>query len=100
MMTSSPCSTQIGQLAELVLRLEGANLAHRNLPKSMLLSLWNRKTRGRLFPFWMSRLSKPKAFPAPVFLNEFDTGSLQSGADSFDSSRRNLPTSFLEVDDR
>jgi hypothetical protein len=48
----------------------------------------------------MPRLSKPKAFPAPVFVNEFDTGALQSGADSFDSSRRNLSTFFLEVDDR
>jgi hypothetical protein len=48
----------------------------------------------------MPRPSKPKAFSAPVFVNEFDSGSLQSGADSFDSRHRNLPAFFLEVDDR
>jgi hypothetical protein len=48
----------------------------------------------------MPRPSKPKAFPAPVFVNEFDSGSLQSGADRFDSCQRNLSPFFLEVDDR
>ena len=31
----------------------------------------------------MPRLSKPKAFPDPVFVDEFDPGSLQSGSDCF-----------------
>ena len=48
----------------------------------------------------MPRLSKPKAFPSPVFVDEYDPGSLQSGADSCDSSQRNLSPFFLEVDDR
>jgi len=37
----------------------------------------------------MPRLSKPKAFPAAVFGDEFDPGSLQSGSDCFDSSQGN-----------
>ena len=48
----------------------------------------------------MPRLSTPKAFPAPVFVDEFDPGSLQSGSDCFDSFQGNLPPFFLEVDDR
>jgi hypothetical protein len=48
----------------------------------------------------MSRFSKPKAFAAPIFVNEIDSGSPQSGADSFDSSQGNLPPFFLEINDR
>jgi len=48
----------------------------------------------------MPRLSKPKAFPAPVFVDEFDPGLLQSGSDRFDSCHGNLSPAFLEVDDR
>jgi hypothetical protein len=48
----------------------------------------------------MPRLSTPKAFPAPVFVDEFDSASLQSGADCFDSCQGNLSPFFLEVDDR
>jgi hypothetical protein len=48
----------------------------------------------------MPRLSTPKAFPASVFVDEFDTGPLQSGSDCFDSSQGNLSPFFFEVDDR
>ena len=58
------------------------------------------KTRRVLFPPWKPRLSTPKAFPAPVFVDEYDPGALQSGSDCFDSFRGNLPPFFLEVDDR
>ena len=55
---------------------------------------------ARLFSLWMPRLSKPKAFPTPVFIDEFDSGSLQSGSNCFDSCHGNLSPTFLEVDDR
>ena len=47
----------------------------------------------------MPRFSKPKAFPAPVFVDEFDSGSLQSDSDCFDSCQGNLSPAPLEVDD-
>jgi len=48
----------------------------------------------------MPRLSKPKALPAPIFIDEYDSGSLQSGLDCFDSCQGNFSPAFLEVDDR
>jgi hypothetical protein len=48
----------------------------------------------------MPRLSKPKAFPSPVFVDEYDPGSLQSGSDCFDNSQGDESPFFLEVDDR
>jgi hypothetical protein len=48
----------------------------------------------------MPRLSKSNALPAPIFINEHDSGSLQSGSDCFDSRHGNLSPAFLEVDDR
>jgi hypothetical protein len=53
-----------------------------------------------LFSLWTPRLSKPKAFPAPVFIDEFDSGSLQCGSDCFDSRQGNLSPAFLKIDDR
>ena len=64
------------------------------------LHLGMKKTRRALFPPWKPRLSTSKAFPAPVFVDEYDPGALQSGSDCFDSFHRNLPPFFLEVDDR
>ena len=64
------------------------------------LHLRMKKTRRALFSTWKPRLSTPKAFPAPVFVDEYDPGALQSGSDCFDSFHRNLPPFLLEVDDR
>ena len=64
------------------------------------LHLGTMKTRRVLFSPWKPRLSTPKAFPAPVFVDEYDPGALQSGSDCFDSFHGNLPPFFLEVDDR
>jgi hypothetical protein len=40
-----------------------------------LLRLWRKKMVELLSP-WRPRLSKPKAFPSPVFVDEFDPGCL------------------------
>jgi hypothetical protein len=48
----------------------------------------------------MPRLSQPKAFPAPVLVNELDAGSLQSAAHCVDGCKRDLSSFFLENDDR
>jgi hypothetical protein len=40
---------------------------------------------ARLFSPWMPRLSTPKAFPAPVFVDEFEPRALESGSDCLDS---------------
>ena len=53
-----------------------------------------------LFSLWMPRLSKPKSFPAAVFVDEFDTGSLQSGSDCLGSRNGNRSPFSFEVDDR
>ncbi len=65
-----------------------------------LLRLTEEENAARLFLLWTARLSKPEAFPAPVFIDEFDPSSLQSGSDSFDGSQGNFSPAFLEVDDR
>jgi len=54
----------------------------------------------RLFSLGMPWLSKPKAFPASVLVDEFDSGSLQGGSDCFQSSRGNLSPVLFEVDNR
>jgi len=64
------------------------------------LHLRMKKTRRALFSPWKPRLSTSKAFPAPVFVDEYDPGAIQSGSDCFDSFHGNLPPFFLEVDDR
>ncbi len=43
--------------------------------------------------------SKPKAFPAPIFLDEYDPGSLQSDLYCFDSPYGNCAPTLLKVDD-
>jgi hypothetical protein len=48
----------------------------------------------------MPRLSNPKAFPAPVFVDEFDTRSLQSGSDCLDGRQGKWSPFSFEVDDR
>ena len=57
--------------------------------KSRLAPDIDEEIRRSYFRFGCPRLSKPKAFPAPVFVDEFDPGSLQSGSDCFDSSQGN-----------
>ena len=57
--------------------------------ESSLLCQIDEENVARLFSLWMPPFSKPKAFPTPVFVDEFDPGPLQSGSDCFDSSQGN-----------
>jgi hypothetical protein len=62
------------------------------MDKSCLLRILMKKYRGATFAL-DAALSKPKAFPAPVFVDEFDPGSLQSGSDCCASGARNAARS-------
>src|SRR5436305_1442310 len=70
------------------------------LAKAAAAQLLGRTAESRLFSSLLPRFSQPKAFSTPVFVDEFNSGLLQSGTHCFFGHIGNSSTFFLEVNDR